>query len=235
MTSNTRVEDVDMSVDNMDEEPVPSSDLTALGSARCSVCDQSAIGRCPRCRNMWYCSKKCIQTSKRSHLALCRSYTELSDRPAHQSRSYFRGIFFPAGEIFPRFVWLEYFGIRNFFPNPVQIGELLEGGSETYRRFDCHRELRRSLGYQVEMLYGIQPDNNEALKLLFPDISANHWDGSFLARGFNSSNGTPGDLDTNAVPAILAFLVWMGSHHSLYPGKVYALDTVMGDEFDPPE
>lgn len=125
-----------------------------------------------------------------------------------------------------------------FEPSPVQITRLMDGEYKAYINFDCHREVRRSLDYQIEIFYGTRPPTNSfhgnrSLRHLLPEDLGDRWDGSFLARAVTTLEGTPIDFDTNALPAILAYLSWMSKHRSLYPGKVYALDTVIGDGFDP--
>lgn len=191
---------------------------------------------------MWLCSKACKEKDGPLHSSLCQSFADLEPRPAsHNGISYYRAIYFPVSESAPRFVWLEHdHHASSTTPQRAAVEALLGGNYESYMSFDCHRELRRRLGYRVEISCGADvardgSEPNRALRELLPGQSAGRWVGSFLACGRVEIGDAPVDLDTSALPAILACLAWMGRYSEVFPGATYALDTVVGDGFDPLE
>lgn len=107
-------------------------------------------------------------------------------------------------------------------------------------KFDCHRKLRRHLGYHIQVPRRAQSaedgsNTNRFLdKLLNKRLMrwrlADPWTGPSLARGLRSSDGMPVNLDTGASPPTLGYLKRMSIYHSVYPKRIYALDTVMRDD-----
>ena len=126
MTANTESTRIDMSaedaVKDLEDHPIPPSDLTAANHPRCIVCRQPASGNCPRCRNMWYCSEECVWNDKTAHQGFCASFADLKAAPQQGNRAYFRSIYLPAQEHLPQFVWLEYAGHgTKFQPDASQM------------------------------------------------------------------------------------------------------------------
>ncbi|KAF1361834.1 hypothetical protein EJ07DRAFT_154039 [Lizonia empirigonia] len=201
----------------MHELPIPASSLTAPDHPLCGLCNQPAKGYCKGCRNMWHCSKACKEKDAPLHSSLCKSFRDLEPRPAsHNDISHHRAIYFPVSESAPCFVWLaHHHQASSTTPQQAAVEALIGGKYESYMSFDCHHELRRRLGYRVEISCGadVARDGsvpNRALRELLPGPSAERWAGSFLAWGRVEMGDAPVDLDTSALPAILACLGWLG-------------------------
>ncbi|KAF3010986.1 hypothetical protein E8E13_010609 [Curvularia kusanoi] len=167
----------------------------------------------------------------------------MPERPIKDDRTYVRAICFPMLLKKPCFFWLELSNEdKASRPSSTQLSNMMHGSYEAFLKFDCHRELRRELGYQIEIVCGassaLNPSLgcNKSLRELLPKECADYWKGAVVARGVKTVDGrqVPVDVDTAALPPLVSFLSWWSRHAEGLPQKVYALDTVMGDGFDPP-
>jgi hypothetical protein len=176
-------------------------------------------------------AQRSVQKGNDVRQGLCKKFADLDPHPSQENKSYLRTIYFPALEDFPQLVWLEHLGRgTGFQPSLVQMTQLMEGEHKAYIKLDCHRNLRGSLDYQIEAFYGIRlaadrASGNMSLGYLLPETAATHWNRPLLARGVDSQTDMPVDLDTDAVPAILAFLTWMSKNDVVYPGSHIAEET----------
>ncbi|CAJ2504723.1 Uu.00g121170.m01.CDS01 [Anthostomella pinea] len=74
--------------------------------ARCIYCEKPGTHECSHCKSARYCSQQCQDKDWSIHRLLCSTHAEFTDdkRP---SPDHARAIIFPAGDVQPRFIWIE--------------------------------------------------------------------------------------------------------------------------------
>ena len=58
-----------------------------LGEAKCFECGKPAIKRCSKCRNAWYCSRKCQVRNWKAHKKVCDIISEAEKSDAKAAKA----------------------------------------------------------------------------------------------------------------------------------------------------
>lgn len=70
------------------------------------MCNKSTVHVCNQCKNARYCSTTCQQADWPTHKLLCAAFSHF-DALSRPTDEHVRAIFFPVGEMIPKFIWLH--------------------------------------------------------------------------------------------------------------------------------
>lgn len=225
-TSDSGVPGQTSNEENPSDEESEDKACTQIPSPLCVSCNNIAIQHCAGCQNARYCSKLCQERDWSYHKLLCKTFKDFQER---LSKQFYRAILFPVNETRPRFIWFEIDedGISleqsdEIFGNDKHVG-LMD--------FDCHRPLRRSLGYTVRILHndaflsdGSRP--NMAIMKLNGVDNASAWRDSFIAFG-EVDEESPLDLDTTILATLMDFFKFRAKYPHYGYGFGLDLDCII--------
>lgn len=179
--------------------PTPLRSTGTQSTRLCSACNKPGLYICSLCRNARYCSRECQEKDFGLHKLLCKSFAELGPRPGPKC---FRGIFFPADDIRPRFVWNEYHD-GNLSVTIKPESYVAEEGLGHYE-IEKNRTLKRMLGYRIGVWYDegsfLHLPPNFSLEDLVGRSVAFKLRGPFLAHGYQHLGEEGDELGQDAIP-----------------------------------
>jgi hypothetical protein len=189
----------------------------------CSACKQPASQRCSACSNARYCSTECQKKDWKMHKMLCMSFATLEQRPGP---NFFRGIFVPADEPLPRFVWIEYNDASEStsllytpFVGRDLVAHISHSGWRNLKRLSGHR---MGIYYNDDYMNDNSPVTPSLTNWLGPNLGS-RFRGPFLAHGYEngelyedgeeSDEVKPCDLDTSVLRLLLEFFYAQGTEY----------------------